>query len=84
DATIPIGAPEDIDHWRPQPPIVERHAPHYASVRDALEAGPKYFVQLVDGLASGDGREIALQLERLRSSGTVDRLPNGEWHLTGD
>jgi UbiD family decarboxylase len=84
DATIPVGAPDDIDHWRPQPPIVDTQPARYAGVRDALEAGPKFFVQLVDGLASGDGREIALELERLRSSGIVDRLPNGEWHLTGD
>jgi len=84
DATIPVGLPDDIDHWRPQPPVVEAHAPAYASVHDALAGGPKYFVQLVDGLGSPDGREIALELERLRSAGLVDRLPNGEWHLSGD
>jgi UbiD family decarboxylase len=84
DATVPVGAPDDIDHWRPQPPAVEPHVPYYATVREALAAGPKHFVQLVDGLASGDGREIALELEHLRRSGLVDRLPNGEWRLTGD
>jgi hypothetical protein len=84
DATIPPGAPDDIDHWRPQPPNLETRPARYASVREALEGGPKHFVQLVDGVGSGDGREVALELERLRSAGLVDRLRDGEWHLTGD
>ena len=84
DATIPQGAPDDIDHWRPQPPGVEARTARYTSVREALAGGPKHFVQLVDGLGSGDGREVALELERLRRAGEVDRLRDGEWHLTGD
>lgn len=84
DATIPIGAPDDIDHWRPQPPVVDAHSPRFSSVREALASGPRFFVQLVDDLASGDGREIALELERLRRGGMVERLPNGEWRLSGD
>jgi 3-polyprenyl-4-hydroxybenzoate decarboxylase len=84
DATVPVGMPDDIDHWRPQPPVVEPHSPDYSSVHDALADGPKHFIQLVDGLGSPDGREIALELEQLRRTGAVDRLPNGEWHLTGD
>jgi UbiD family decarboxylase len=84
DATIPRGAPDDIDHWRPQPPGVEARAARYISVREALAGGPKHFVQLVDGLGSGDGREVALELEQLRRAGQVDRLRDGEWHLTGD
>jgi UbiD family decarboxylase len=84
DATVAVGAPEDIDHWRPQPPHVEQQPARFTSVRDALEAGPKFFVQLVDGLGSGDGREVALDLERLRRSGQVDRMRDGEWRLSGD
>ncbi len=84
DATIPQGAPDDIDHWRPQPPSVAAQTARYANVREALQGGPKHFVQLVDGLGSGDGREVALELEQLRRAGQVDRLRDGEWHLTGD
>jgi UbiD family decarboxylase len=84
DATIPRNAPDDIDHWRPQPPKVEAQPARYASVREALEGGPKHFVQLLDELGSGDGREVALELERLRQAGLVDRLRDGEWHLSGD
>jgi UbiD family decarboxylase len=84
DATVPVGAPEDIEHWRPRPPQVHALPRRYASVHEALEAGPKYFVQMLEDLGSGDGREIALQLEQLRRTGLVDRLTNGEWRLTGD
>jgi UbiD family decarboxylase len=84
DATLPVGAPEDIEHWRPRPPQVHALPQRYASVHEALEAGPKFFVQMLEDLGSGDGREIALELERLRRTGLVDRLNNGEWRLTGD
>jgi UbiD family decarboxylase len=84
DATVPSGAPDDIDHWRPRPPRVHAQPPRHASVREALEAGPRFFVQLLEDLGSGDGREIALELERLRRGGLVDRMHNGEWRLSGD
>jgi 2,5-furandicarboxylate decarboxylase 1 len=81
DATVPAGSPEDIEHWRPLPPRVEHREPRCASVREALAAGPKFFVQVMQALGSSDGREIAVELERLRCAGLVDRLPNGEWRL---
>jgi 3-polyprenyl-4-hydroxybenzoate decarboxylase len=84
DATIPPGLPEDIDHWRPVPPTVAPQAARCTSVQQALERGPKYFVRLMEDLGSGDGREIALELERLRSQGLVDRSPNGEWRIAAD
>jgi len=38
----------------------------------------------MDDLASTDGREVAVELERLRVEGRVDRLPDGEWRYSGD
>jgi len=35
-------------------------------LREALEDGPKFFAELVAGLGSADGREIALALDALR------------------
>ena len=85
DATLPVDAPSDIEHWRPLPPrLSESHAQRYTSVREALERGPRFFVQLMDDLGSTDGREVALELERLRVEGRVDRLPDGEWRYSGD
>jgi UbiD family decarboxylase len=81
DATVPGDAPDDVEHWRPLPPRVQPRPPRWTSVEDALADGPKFFVQLVEGLGSDDGREIALELERLRREGRVDRSTNGEWCL---
>jgi UbiD family decarboxylase len=84
DATVSVGAPEDIDHWRPLPPHLAPQPPRSRSVEEALASGPRYFVQLVEDLGSDDGREIALELEHLRRAGRVGRTRNGEWRLTGD
>jgi hypothetical protein len=75
---------DDVEHWRPLPPRLEPQAARYSNVREALEAGPKYFVRIMEAVGSGDGREVALELERLRRTGLVDRLHNGEWHIAGD
>jgi UbiD family decarboxylase len=81
DATAPVGLPDDVEHWRPRPPCVGpgSETARFATVEAALADGPKFFVDLVQALGSGDGREIAIELERLRQAGRVDRLPNGEW-----
>ena len=84
DATLPPGLPDDVDHWRPLPPRVTHGPARFGNLRDALERGPKFFVQLMEDLASSDGREIALELEHLRRGGLVDRSPNGEWRWAAD
>jgi len=48
-------------------------------VRQALEAEPLFFTQLMEAVGSRDGREIALALDGLRAEGVLDRLSNGEW-----
>jgi hypothetical protein len=35
----------------------------------------------MSALGSRDGREVALELERLRLEDAITRLPNGEWAL---
>jgi 2,5-furandicarboxylate decarboxylase 1 len=50
-------------------------------VRDALAAGPLYFMQIMEALGSKDGREVALQLDALAEEGRVGRTANGEWTL---
>jgi 3-polyprenyl-4-hydroxybenzoate decarboxylase len=80
DATAPYGVRETIESRRPLPPHVHP-APRYQTVRQALESGPMYFMQLLEALGSKDGREIALELGRLHGEGAIDRLENGEWML---
>lgn len=53
----------------------------YQTARQALEAGPLFFAQLMAALGSTDGREVALALDALRDEGVLTRLKNGEWAL---
>jgi 2,5-furandicarboxylate decarboxylase 1 len=55
----------------------------YQTVRQALEAGPLFFSQLMAAMGSKDGREIAVALDSLREEGVLTRLKNGEWTLKG-
>lgn len=81
DATAgPAG--DSIEEWRPLPPRVSRER-SAGSVREALQAGPLYFRELMDALGSDDGREIALELDALRDKGELARGANGRWQLTG-
>ncbi len=78
DATAPYGHETQVDYWRPRAPHLTA-APRYQTVRQALEAQPLFFSQLMEAVGSRDGREVAMELNRLREEGTLDRLANGEW-----
>lgn len=80
DATAPYGVPETIERRRTRPPHVVRTR-RFASVREALGTGPKYFLELLESLGSDDGRELALELQALQEEGVLTRLRNGEWAL---
>ena len=52
----------------------------YQNVSEALEnSGPLYFAELMTDLGSCDGREIAVQLDKLRSKGKLMRDGNGRY-----
>jgi 2,5-furandicarboxylate decarboxylase 1 len=53
----------------------------YQTVRQALEAGPLYFSQLMAALGSKDGREVALAIDALREEGILGRMKEGQWAL---
>jgi UbiD family decarboxylase len=78
DATAPYGKESRVDYWRPKAPHLTG-TPRYQTVRQALEAGPLFFTQLMEAVGSRDGREVSMELNRLREEGVLDRLPNGEW-----
>lgn len=78
DATAPYGMESRVDYWRPQAPHLTG-TPRYQTVRQALEAGPLFFTQLMEAVGSRDGREVSMELNRLREEGVLDRQPNGEW-----
>ena len=56
-------------------------APRYQNVEQALAARPMHFAELMASLGSKDGREIALELDRLRERGALARSKDGEWSL---
>ena len=53
----------------------------FQTVRQALEAGPLFFGQLMAALGSKDGREVVLALDALREEGVLTRLKEGQWAL---
>ena len=80
DATAPYGHEDQVDYWRPKAPHLTG-TPRYQTVRQALEAQPLFFTQLMEAVGSRDGREVAMELYRLREEGVLDRNANGEWKL---
>jgi len=80
DLTVPFGRPDRIDDWVAEAPRFARPA-RFRTVREALESEPLYFAQLMEAVGSTDGREVALELDRLREEGTLIRLNKGEWTL---
>ena len=81
DLTMPIGAQHSLEAEIPEPPHYQ--GPRFASVEEALRAGPKYFEQLMAATGSDDGREIVLALDELRRQGRLKRDPaEGRYSLT--
>lgn len=77
DCTRPFGENIPLEFRVPAPP--ELGAKRFDTVTDALVEGPKTFEQLMSDLGSRDGREIVLELEKLRDAGRLSRGPEGEW-----
>ncbi len=80
DLTLPLG-PRRLEHTIPAPP--EFGEASFESVRAALEDGPKNFGELMEGVGSRDGREVALALDEVRQEGRLDREPDGAYFLNG-
>lgn len=80
DLTVPFGRPDRVDYRVADAPRFEGPA-RFQTVREALESRPMYFAQLMEAVGSRDGREVTLELDRLREEGSLTRLENGEWAL---
>jgi hypothetical protein len=55
--------------------------PRYQTVEQALGSRPMHFSELMASLGSRDGREIVMELDRLRALGALERSKDGEWML---
>ena len=60
--------------------MIEASARHQ-TVEQALEQGPLFFTDIMNALGSRDGREIATELDRLRSKGRLMRNGKGQYVL---
>lgn len=82
DLTAPYGKPDTVVRHIASAPHFSGEPATAKSVQQALASGPKYFMQIMEALGSRDGREVALELERLLAAGAVVRSPvNGDWAL---
>jgi 2,5-furandicarboxylate decarboxylase 1 len=80
DLTWPFGSTEALETSVPAPP--QFTGARFASVRDALAAGPKYFSELVAAAGSTDGREIVRELDALRAVPGFTRDKRGRYVLS--
>lgn len=80
DCTDPTAKSPNVKFHRPRPPTITPSKSN-ASVRQALEAGPKYFADILTAVGSTDGREVSMELYALRETGELTRLDNGEYAL---
>ena len=79
DLTLPFGGAVGIESTIPEPPRFEGR--RFASVEAALADGPKTFEALMAALASRDGREVVLALEKLRDEGRLAREKDGRYAM---
>ena len=80
DLTAPYGRPDTLETRRPRAPQF-KSAARFRTVQDALQAGPLYFMQIMEALGSRDGREVALVIEDLRSREKLERDSDGRYCL---
>ncbi|MFL4979121.1 MAG: UbiD family decarboxylase [Xanthobacteraceae bacterium] len=74
DLTLPFGGTETLETTVPEPP--RYRGARYPSILAALQAGPKFFEELMAALGSDDGREVVTALDALRRQGVLAVSPN--------
>jgi UbiD family decarboxylase len=80
DCTRPLGRASDITYTRCAARVFAGPA-RFQTVEQALESGPMFFADVVEGLGSDDGREVACALDVLRRAGRLGRDGDGRYHL---
>jgi len=79
DLTFPFGWNRATDYRVPEAPQLA--ARPRASVRQALESGPKSFRELMEAAGSRDGREVLIELDAVRKETGVERAADGRYRL---
>jgi 3-polyprenyl-4-hydroxybenzoate decarboxylase len=80
DCTVPFGRKESVTTMVATAPVFGEDR-RFQSVREAVADGPIYFMDIMRGVGSNDGREIALELDALRQEGVLCRNSDGQYLL---
>jgi 2,5-furandicarboxylate decarboxylase 1 len=82
DCTRPLGRLGEIPLTRCGARTFDGPA-RFQSVEAALETGPMFYADIVQGVGSRDGREVATALDALRQEGRLARDRDGRYRLGG-
>ena len=80
DCTRPFGRDGELPLTRCAAKVFKGPA-RYQTAEQALQSGPKFFADIVEGLGSEDGREVACALDELRQAGRLSRDRDGRYSL---
>ena len=80
DCTKPFGRAGEIPLTRSAALVIGSPA-RFQSVEAALAARPMFYADIVEGIGSDDGREVAAALDRLRQQGRLARDRDGRYYL---
>ncbi|HTV89796.1 MAG TPA: UbiD family decarboxylase [Stellaceae bacterium] len=80
DCTKPLGRAGNIPLTRAAARVFDGPA-RFQSVEAALAQGPKFYADIVEGVGSDDGRDVALALDALRLEGRLGRDRDGRYSL---
>ena len=80
DCTKPFGRAGEIPLTRSAARVFAGPA-RFQSVEAALAGGPLFYADIVEGIGSDDGREVAAALDRLRQEGRLARDRDGRYYL---
>ena len=80
DCTKPFGRDGQVPLMRCAAKVFKGPA-RYQNVEQALASSPMFYADIVEGLGSQDGREVACALDELRQAGRLGRDRDGRYHL---
>jgi len=80
DCTRPLARASDITYMRCAARVFAGPA-RFQTVEQALASGPMFFADVIQGLGSDDGREVACALDAMRQAGRLGRDGDGRYYL---
>jgi 2,5-furandicarboxylate decarboxylase 1 len=81
DCTKPFGRDGQIPLTRSAAKLFKGPA-RFQTVEQALGSGPMFYADIVEGVGSQDGREVAVAIDALRQEGKLGRDRDGRYHLS--